>query len=108
MVYCRAARQRSNDLGCLFAQNIRLMSNPGEHTCEMPQDNLAVSEAPLTINNSKFRSDQCVFDADGIYWSFIRFDGDTAELNGCGEIYRYSRPKSDENRVMEWIAFDKY
>jgi hypothetical protein len=108
MVYCRAARQRSNDLGCLFAQNVRLMSNPGEYSCEMPQDNLAESGAPLTIDNSKFNPDECVFAPDGIYWSFIRFDGDTAELNGCGETYRYTRPKKNENSLVEWIAFEKY
>ncbi len=108
MAYCRAARMRFNDRGGLFAQNIRLMSNANEYTCEMPQDNLVASKAHLIIDDSKFNPDVCVYDADGIYWSFVRFDGDTAELNGCGEIYRYARPQSNENNHIEWIAFDKY
>jgi len=108
MVYCRAARLRFNDRGGLFAQNIRMMSNTNEHTCHMEDDNLAVSAAPLEIDDSKFSPDQCVFDKDGIYWSFIRFDGNTAELNGCGEIYRYVRPQTGDRRLTEWIAFEKY
>lgn len=108
MVYCRAARMRFNDRGGLFAQNIRLMSNAREHTCEMPRDNLAESKTPLVIDDAKFSPDQCVFDTDGIYWSFIRFDGDTAELNGCGEIYYFARPKIDEKKLTEWVAFEKY
>lgn len=110
MVYCRAARMRFNDHGGLFAQNIRMMANTntGEHTCEMEADNEAVSAKPLTIDNSKFSPDQCVFDTDGIYWSFIRFDGNTAEINGCGEIYRYPRPEVGEQTLTEWIAFEKY
>lgn len=108
MVYCRAARLRFNDRGGLFAQNIRLMANPREYSCHMADDNLAESAAPLVIDDAKFAPGKCVFDADGIYWSFIRFDGDTAEINGCGETYRYPRPKASEKTLDEWIAFEKY
>lgn len=108
MVYCRAARLRFNDRGGLFAQNIRLMSNAREHSSYMADDNLAESSAPLLIDDSKFSPDQCVFDDDGIYWSFTRFDGDTAEINGCGEIYRYPRPEPGKQALAEWIAFEKY
>lgn len=108
MVYCRAARLRFNDRGGLFAQNIRLMANPREYSCHMAEDNLAESAAPLVIDDAKFAPGQCVFDADGIYWSFIRFDGDTAEINGCGETYRYPRTKAAEKTLDEWIAFEKY
>lgn len=107
-VYCRAARLRFNDHGGLFAQNIRMMSNPREHSSFMAEDNLSESSAPLIINNSKFSPDQCVFDQDGIYWSFIRFDADTAVLNGCGEIYRFARPQPGDPALSEWFAFDKY
>lgn len=108
MIYCRAARIRYNDFGALFAQNIRMMSNAntGEHTCEMGADNRMVSAAPLTIDNTKFKPDQCFFSDEGIYWSFIRFDGDTAVLNGCGDIYRFDRPTREG--LAEWYTFVKY
>ena len=108
MVYCRAARLRFSDRGGLFAQNIRLMSNAAERTAYMVEDNLAGSSAPLTVDDSKFSPDGCVFDADGIYWSFIGFDGDVAVLNGCGETYRFARPDADDDDLIEWIAFERY
>ncbi|WP_295991825.1 hypothetical protein [uncultured Alistipes sp.] len=109
MVYCRAARMRYGDRGALFAQNIRMMANPntGEYTAEMADDNAAVSGAPLHIDEAKFRPDQCTFDADGIYWSFIGFDGETILLNGCGETYRFDRPETKAG-PDEWFAFEKY
>jgi lipopolysaccharide export system permease protein len=76
-VYCRAARLRFNERGGLFAQNIRMMANAREHTAYMAPDNRAESAEPLKIDDSKFSPDQCVFDEDGIYWSFIRFEGDS-------------------------------
>lgn len=106
MVYCRAARIRSNDRGTLFAQNIRLMSNAREHTAHMAADNLSESAAPLRIDDAKFSPDRCVFADEGIYWSFLRFEGDTAVMNGCGEIYRFGRPA--EGDLDEWFAFKKY
>lgn len=105
-IYCRAARLRFDDHGGLFSQNIRLMSNAREHRCFMAEDNRAESAAPLMIDDSKFSPDQCVFANEGIYWSFLRFEGDTAVLNGCGEIYRFARPADRE--LTEWIAFEKY
>lgn len=107
-VYCRAARLRFNDRGGLFAQNIRLMSNNREQSAYMTRDNLSESAAALRIDDTKFSPDQCVFDRDGIYWSFVRFEGDTAVLNGCGELYRYARPAADDGRLSEWIEFEKY
>ena len=95
-VYCRAARLRFNDHGGLFAQNVRMM------------DNRAESAEPLKIDNTKFSPDQCVFDEDGIYWSFIRFEGNTAVIHGCGELYRFARPAIDDPDQTEWIAFEKY
>lgn len=62
----------------------------------------------LTVDDSKFSPDGCVFDADGIYWSFIGFDGDVAVLNGCGETYRFARPDADDDDLIEWIAFERY
>ena len=71
-------------------------------------DNRAESAEPLKIDDSKFSPDQCVFDEDGIYWSFIRFEGDTAVIHGCGELYRFARPAIDDPDQTEWIAFEKY
>lgn len=107
-VYCRAARLRFNERGGLFAQNIRMMANAREHTAYMAPDNRAESAEPLKIDDSKFSPDQCVFDEDGIYWSFIRFEGDTAVIHGCGELYRFARPAIDDPDQTEWIAFEKY
>ena len=105
MIYCRAARIRYNDHGALFAQNIRMMANAREQTCEMPDDNRAVSAAKLVVDNSKFQPDQCVFSDEGIYWSFIRFEGEKALLNGCGEVYEFGRP--GKGNLIEWVAFEK-
>lgn len=107
-IYCRAARLRFNDRGGLFAQNIRLMANAGEQTAYMAPDNRAESAVPLTIDNAKFSPDQCVFDKDGIYWSFVSFEQDTAVVHGCGELYRYPRPAVGDGTLSEWIAFEKY
>ena len=105
-VYCRAARLRFNERGGLLAQNIRMMANAREHTAYMAPDNRAESAEPLKIDDSKFSPDQCVFDEDGIYWSFIRFEGDTAVIHGCGELYRFARPAIDDPDQTEWIAFE--
>lgn len=109
MVYCRAARLRYGDRGALFAQNIRMMVNPntGEYTAEMAADNAAVSGAPLHIDQTLFRPDQCVFDQEGIYWSLVGCDGDAILLNGCGETYRFERPAKGAG-PDEWFAFEKY
>ena len=109
MIYCRAAHMRYGDRGALFAQNIRMMANPntGEYTGKMAADNEATSAAPLHIDDAKFRPDQCVFDADGIYWSSIGCDGEAILLNGCGETYRFDRPEKKAG-PDEWFAFEKY
>lgn len=108
MVYCRAARLRYNDRGALFAQNIRMMANgnTAEQTCEMAPNNRTLSAEKLAIDDSKFRPDQCFFSDEGIYWSFIRFEGQTAQLNGCGEVYTFARPGKRD--LAEWFAFEKY
>ncbi len=107
-IYCRASRLRFNDHGGLFDQNIRMMSNGREQTSYMVEDNLAISSQPLMIDNTQFKNDMCVFSEDGIYWSFIEFDGDVAVLNGCGEIYRFKRPENKESYMEEWVEFRKY
>ena len=108
MVYCRAARLRFSDGGGLFAQNIRMMSNAAERTAYMAADNLTESRTPLVIDESKFSADGCVYDTDGIYWSFIGFEGDVALLHGCGEVYRFARPDSDDDDLTEWLSFERY
>ena len=85
-----------------------MMDNSREHTAYMAPDNRAESAEPLKIDNTKFSPDQCVFDEDGIYWSFIRFEGNTAVIHGCGELYRFARPAIDDPDQTEWIAFEKY
>jgi hypothetical protein len=110
MLYCRAARIRHNNHGSVFAQNIRLMinANSGEKTAEMEADNLEISAADVEIDNSLFKPDVCSFEKDGIYWSLVTYTPDEIQLNGCGEIYTYSRPTADDKTVVEWFVYKKY
>ena len=105
-VYCRAARIRSNNSGTLFSQNIRLMLNPKEQTCQMSPDNLKISSQELIIDNSKFDTAKCYFDSEGIYWSLIRFNKDSIFLNGCGEKYFFTKDKNVLSGITDWFKFN--
>jgi hypothetical protein len=108
ILYCRGARIRHNNNGSVFAQNIRLMinANTEEKTAEMEIDNFKISTTNVSIDNSLFKPDMCVYDKYGIYWSFISCTSDAITLNGCGEIYTYVRPSIDDKEVVEWFIYE--
>lgn len=110
MLYCRSARIRHNNNGSVFAQNIRLMinANTGEKTAEMKANNLEISAIDIEIDNSLFKPNVCAFEEGGIYWSFISCTPDEIKLNGCGEVYTYSRPPIDHQTVVEWFVYKNY
>jgi len=107
-VYCRAARIRHNNQGSVFAQNIRLIINSYEKTLDMPKNNFEISAADVEIDNSLFKPDVCAFEEGGIYWSFISNTVNEIKLNGCGEVYTYSRPNIDNEKVREWFVYRNY
>ncbi|MDR1054930.1 MAG: hypothetical protein LBL90_03720 [Prevotellaceae bacterium] len=108
-VYCRAARQRNNNNGTVFDQNIRLMANPNEFTVYMAKDNFKTLSEEVIINDSLFKPDECHFIDDGsIYWSLIAFSADTININGCGETYTYTRPAIDSKSITEWFKYHAY
>jgi len=108
LLYCRAARIRSNNNGTVFSQNIRLMKSPNEFTAWMTADNLTLSSKEVVIEDSLFSPNVCVFAANGIYWSMKSFNDTTIVINGCGEDYTYVRPKPDSQRIIEWFEFAEY
>ncbi|MCX6827166.1 MAG: hypothetical protein NTV06_07880 [candidate division Zixibacteria bacterium] len=109
MIYCRAARIRSNNNGSVFAQNIRLMSKTGEFTAYMPDNNLLVTEKSVAINDSVFNPKMCIFANADIYWSLKSFGENSIILNGCGgEDYHYERPRQDSSQLLEWFAYEEY
>jgi hypothetical protein len=110
ILYCRAARIKHNNNGSVFAQNIRLIinGNTEEKTAEMEVDNLKISATDIDIDDLLFKPDVCVFDKYGIYWSFISCDSDRIKLNGCGEVYTFTRQAVDEKVVAEWFKYKPY
>ena len=109
MVYCRAARIRSDNNGMVFAQNIRLMRKPAEFTAVMAENNLKTAGEPLTIVDSLFDPKVCVYTDDEIYWSLKKRSKEEIILNGCGgEDYIHRRPKKDAADRLEWFAYEKY
>jgi len=83
VIYCRAARIRSDNNGTVFAQNIRLMKNPKEFTAWMSADNLELTKEPIIIDDSLFNPNACVFAKNGIYWSLKSFDCFVANILWC-------------------------
>jgi len=108
MVYCRAARIRSDNHGTVFAQNIRMMFKTNEFTASMPENNLAETREDVIIVDSLFDPKICIFAEDGIYWSLKAFDENMITLNGCGEDYFRKRKKSDAEDVLEWFEYRAY
>ncbi|MCP4569608.1 MAG: hypothetical protein GY841_18680 [FCB group bacterium] len=109
MVYCRAARIRSNDNGTVFAQNIRMMNNYREFTASMDENNLAKSEAAIYIIDSLFDPNLCVYADDGIYWSLKSFSDSLIILNGCGGAdYSYKSVDTSSADRLEWFEFVSY
>lgn len=110
MLYCRAARIRSNEHGSVFSQNIRLMfnANTNETTVSMNDDNYITAKTDININNSLFKPDVCSFEDDGIYWSLISYEPNIIKLNGCGDIYTYERPLTDDKKRVEWFKYKEY
>jgi hypothetical protein len=110
MVYCRAARIRSNNNGTVFDQNIRLMMNRGNFTAFMEPDNFAVSGQDIVIQDSLFTPNACYYGkaGTGIYWSVKSFNDTLITLNGCGQDYLYTRPHPDSQRMLEWFEFAEY
>lgn len=84
MIYCRAARMGYSNRGAYFAQNIRLMHNPNEHTAQMPKNCYKVSRDKLVMDSTMFNPTICVLDKEGIYWSLKSFNDTLIELHGCG------------------------
>ena len=110
ILYCRAARIRSNNYGSVFAQNIRLMKNSNEFSANMVLNNLETSKQSIVIKNHLFNPKSCVFVDGGneIYWSLKDFSEDIIILNGCGdEEYKYIRPISRKNKT-EYFKYVKY
>ncbi|MBL7108297.1 MAG: hypothetical protein ISS38_03270 [Candidatus Cloacimonetes bacterium] len=108
ILYCRAAKIKSNNKGSVFVQNIRLMRNSNEFTARMAENNLIASKENIVIKNQLFDPDKCVFINGGeeIYWSLKDFSQDEIILNGCaGEEYKYSRPKT-ENDDYEYFKYE--
>ena len=108
MPYCRAARIRHNNHGSVFAQNIRLMINANEKTVVMPKNNLEISTADVEIDNSLFKPNVCSFEKGGIYWSFISSSQNEIKVNGCGQVYTFSRPNIDNAKIAEWFEYKNY
>lgn len=112
MVYCRAARVRSNNNGTVFAQNIRLMRMPESFPSWMAGDNLDMTRRMIAIDDSLFNPDACFFAPDlarvGIYWSLKSFDRGLITLHGCGQEYHYPRPKKISENIVEWFEYKDY
>jgi hypothetical protein len=109
MIYCRAARIRSDNRGTVFAQNIRLMYKPGEFTSWMAPQNDTLCRSGVEINDSLFQPGACVYAPGSIYWSLKRFDDTTIVVNGCGgEDYVTARPVKTDPQLLEWFAFREY
>lgn len=104
MVYCRAARIRSNNNGTCFAQNIRLMHNANEHTATFADHNYEISSSELVIDDSKFDANKCFFADDAIYWSFKSFSENEIQIHGCGEIYTW-KPNTSGNEYFKFIKY---
>lgn len=109
MIYCRAARIRSDNHGTVFAQNIRMMYKPGEFTSWMAPRNDTLCRSGVEINDSLFQPGVCVYAPGSIYWSLKRFDDSTIVINGCGgEDYTTPRPAQTDPALLEWFAFREY
>ena len=110
MVYCRAARIRSDNNGTVFDQNIRLMFSNGNFTAYMEPDNFAVSGRNIVIEDSLFTPNACYYGkaGTGIYWSVKEFNDTLIVVNGCGQDYVYPRPHTDSRRILEWFEFAEY
>jgi len=108
--YCRAARYATCEKGMVFAQNLRLMVKAKEFSSFMTDENEQIAREKLIVDKSLFNPDVCVYTPEekggwkaGIYWSVKTASDDLIELHGCGgDTYRYSRPRSETDRV-EWF-----
>lgn len=107
-IYCRAARIRSNNNGTLFAQNVRQWHDQKNHTTYFIEKNDSISSSDLTIDNSLFKPDACVFDKAGIYWSLTDFSKRKIKLNGCGATYTYFYVPKKSNGRKEWFKYEEY
>ena len=110
ILYCRAARIRSNNNGSVFSQNIRLMKNNKEFSAKMALNNLEKSKQSILIQDHLFNPKSCVFIDDGkeIYWSLRYFSEDIIILNGCGgEEYKHIRPTSTNDKT-EYFSYERY
>lgn len=109
MIYCRAARIRSDNNGTVFAQNIRMMAKTGEFTAAMDSDNVAIAKKEIVISDSLFNPSVCIYATEGIYWSLKSFEPNLIILNGCGgEDYRYERLDRSSPDILEWFAYRDY
>jgi len=110
ILYCRAAKIKSNNKGSIFAQNIRLMKNSNEFTAKMAENNSIISKENILIQDHLFNPKSCVFINGGeeIYWSVKEFSEDEIILNGCGgEEYKHSRPKT-KSENYEYFKYESY
>ena len=109
MIYCRAARIRSDNCGTVFAQNIRLMYNVNEFTAAMDADNIQMASREIIIQDSLFDPTICIYSADAIYWSVKSYSDSLIILNGCGgEDYLIERAVADSGERLEWFKYEVY
>lgn len=83
-------------------------ANTNETTVSMNDDNYITAKTDININNSLFKPDVCSFEDDGIYWSLISYEPNIIKLNGCGDIYTYERPLTDDKKRVEWFKYKEY
>jgi hypothetical protein len=75
----------------------------------MGENNKQLSEKKLTIDDSKFDFEHCVFEKGKIYWSLGSFSNDTILLHGCGgETYTVLRESPTSHKIREWLKYVDY
>ena len=86
-IYCRAARYKTTDKGVVFNQNFRQGVE-----AYMIEDNNAARQ-PLSINESYFSTDSCIWNDRSVYWSVKSYNDNCITLNGCqGDTYQWYKP----------------
>lgn len=105
-VYCRAARIKSTNQGTLFAQNIRLYNDGKYKDAIMKKNNYEEAIRQLVVNEKLFNPYACVYDANGFYWSLIRYDVNQIVLNGCNGEYIFYRQGIESNQLLEWFKLE--
>jgi len=106
LVFARSAKLVTNNKGCVYYQNLRMMSNAHEFTAWMVDNNFQTLADKLMLDETYFETPAYDLSKDGFYMPVISFTKSNITLRGAySKDVIISRPRNNTPGLLERFVF---